>query len=143
MIWKYTLAWIPMIFIAIMNGSIRQFIYSRWVTELTAHQISCATGIILFFIYAFGIAYRLPLTTSRQAWLVGAIWLLLTVAFEFGFGLFIAGHPLDRLLHDYNIAAGRLWLLVLISLFLMPFVIFQIRQRKNTPAHVDISRKTP
>lgn len=143
MIWKYTLAWVPMIFIAIMNGSIRQFVYGRWVTELTAHQISCATGIILFFIYALLIAYRMPFTTSRQAWLIGAIWLVLTIAFEFGFGLLIAGHPLSQLLQDYNIAAGRLWPLVLISLFLMPSVIFQIGQRKNAPGNIDTSRKSP
>ena len=128
MIWKYTLAWIPMIFIAIVNGTIRQFVYGPWVSELAAHQISSATAIVLFFLYTFLLSRRWPLARSSQAWFVGWIWLLLTVAFEFVFGHFVAGHSINRLLQDYNMAAGRLWPLVLAALFLMPYVTFRIRR---------------
>jgi hypothetical protein len=116
MIWKYTLAWIPMIFIAIANGFIRQLCYGRFVSELTAHQISCVTGIILFFIYTFFLSGRWPFVKAREALFVGIIWLILTIAFEFVFGLYVAGHSLSRLLQDYNILTGRLWFFVLISL---------------------------
>lgn len=129
MIWEYTLAWIPMIFIAVANGAIRQFGYGQWVSELAAHQISCATAIVLFFLYALFLSVRWPFAKSSQAWLTGLIWLVLTIAFEFVFGHFVAGHSLIRLLQDYNMAAGRLWSIVLIALFLMPYVTFRIRLR--------------
>ena len=129
MIWKYTLAWIPMIFIAITNGTIRQFVYGPWVNELAAHQISCASAIILFFLYTLFLSGRWSFTKSSQAWLTGLIWLVLTIAFEFAFGHFVAGHSMDRLLQDYNMAAGRLWPLVLAALFFMPYVTFRIRRR--------------
>lgn len=55
-----------------------------------------------------------------QAWLVGAIWLAATVAFEFGFGHYVVGHSWNKLLRDYNFMKGRLWLLVLIWILIMP-----------------------
>ncbi len=130
MILKYTLAWVPMIFIAVANGVIRQFVYGPQMSELSAHQISCATAILLFFLYTRLLARLMPLKNSRQAFLIGGIWLILTVAFEFCFGLFIAGHSIDRLMHDYNVAAGRLWVLVLISLTLMPYIAFRMIPKK-------------
>jgi hypothetical protein len=32
--WKYVLAWIPMVFIAIINGAIREGWYGKHVSEL-------------------------------------------------------------------------------------------------------------
>jgi len=126
MILKYTLAWCPMIVIAIANGIVRQFVYGPQMSELSAHQISSVTGIALFFLYTIGLGRLMPLQNGRQAFLVGGIWLILTVAFEFFFGLLIVGHPLEKLLYDYNIAAGRLWGVVLISLVFMPYLAYRI-----------------
>jgi hypothetical protein len=49
--WKYVLAWIPMVFIAIINGAIREGWYGKHVGELQAHQISTVTGVLLFGVY--------------------------------------------------------------------------------------------
>jgi hypothetical protein len=49
--WKYVLAWIPMVFIAIANGAIREGWYGKHVSELQAHQISTVTGVLLFGVY--------------------------------------------------------------------------------------------
>jgi hypothetical protein len=127
MILKYTIAWIPMVFIAIANGTIRQLGYGKFVSELTAHQISCFTGITLFFLYTFALSVRMPIESARKACIVGLIWMALTVAFEFIFGHYAAGHPWSTLLHDYNIFAGRLWSLVLAALALMPYLVYRIR----------------
>ena len=53
--WKYVLAWFPMIFIAIANGFFREkFLVSRF-NELQAHQISTVkydcTGLVFMFGY--------------------------------------------------------------------------------------------
>lgn len=44
----YTLAWFPMVLIAVANGSLRQFGYAPYLSELAAHQISCFTAVIFF-----------------------------------------------------------------------------------------------
>ena len=61
MIVKYMIAWIPMIFIGILNGVIRQFVYGRFLSELLAHQVSSVTGIILFGLYIWILRLHLPL----------------------------------------------------------------------------------
>jgi hypothetical protein len=59
------------------------------------------------------------LSPRRLIWL-GLAWVFATIAFEFGFGHWIAGHPWSRLFTDYDLTAGRIWLLVLLTEFSMP-----------------------
>jgi ABC-type Fe3+ transport system permease subunit len=47
----------------------------------------------------------------------------MTVAFEVGVFHFIVGHPMSVLLADYDLAAGRLWPLVLITELVTPWVV--------------------
>lgn len=127
MVLKYTLAWIPMVFIGIFNGAIRQFGYGRILGDLLAHQVSSLAAIILFGLYIWILSIRWPLESSHQAFAVGPIWLALTVCFEFLFGHYVAKHPWSILFHDYNIAEGRLWSLVLIAITAAPYVVYRIR----------------
>jgi hypothetical protein len=115
MILKYTIAWIPMVFIAIANGAIRQLGYGKLLGELSAHQLSCLTGITFFLLYTWCLSLYRPLESSRQAFTIGLIWLILTIAFEFLFMHYGAKVPRGKLLRDYNILEGRLWVLVLFA----------------------------
>jgi hypothetical protein len=135
MIGIYTLAWIPLVFIAVGNGAIREFTYGRCVSELSAHQISCVTGILLFFLYAWLLSSFRSLKTVREAIAVGTIWLVLTITFEFLFGHYVAGHSFARLLADYDVSAGRLWSFVLTAVGLLPYSVYKIR------SCIDVSQK--
>jgi len=41
--WKYLLSWLPMVLIAVINGTARDLWYKKYVGELKAHQISTIT----------------------------------------------------------------------------------------------------
>lgn len=86
---RYILAWIPMVFIAIVNATIREVVYKRYFSELQAHQVSTATGVVLFGLYIWMLARRVSLESAGQAIFIRAIWLGLTVAFEFIFGHYV------------------------------------------------------
>jgi hypothetical protein len=116
-----------MVFIAILNGMLREFAFARRLSELRAHQLSCVTGVLLFFGYTWVISLKWPVESTRQALAVGIVWLLLTVAFEFVFGHYVVQHPWERLFQDYNIFAGRLWILVLLAVAFLPVIVFKIR----------------
>jgi len=47
-LWVYTLAWVPMTLIAILNGTARALVYDSYMSELTAHRVSSVTGVCLF-----------------------------------------------------------------------------------------------
>ncbi len=99
MIKLYLLAWFPMIVIAIINATIRETTYQKFVTELRAHQISTLTGVILFAAYIWELTSLFPLTSSLQAITIGCLWLVLTVMFEFSFGHYVAKESWTTLLN--------------------------------------------
>lgn len=127
MLLKYTLAWLPMVLIAILNGALRQGWYGKYVSELRAHQISTLTAILLFGIYIWVLTRRWKLESSAQALTVGFIWLGLTIGFEFIFGHYVAGHSWTKLLGDYNLFEGRVWVLVLIWITVAPYIFYRLR----------------
>lgn len=123
----YALAWIPMVIIAIGNGAAREFIYGKRMTELLAHQTSTLTGIVLLGVYMYAVLTLWPSKTSTQAVQVGCLWVGLTVLFEFGFGHYVVGHPWTRLLRDYNLMEGRIWMLVLVWVGLAPWLFHKLK----------------
>jgi len=127
MILKYTALWIGLVIIAIINGTIREVGYRRFVGELPAHQVSSITFIILIGIYTWLWNLKWRIESSRQSIAIGLIWLTLTIAFEFLFGHYVMKHPWSRLFHDYNLLKGRVWALVLLWTAIAPYVIFKLR----------------
>ncbi len=123
---RHILYWFVLMIVGILNGILRGTTYGTVMTDLTAHQLSTITGIALTGLAVWFLWKRCPLESARQAWIVGAVWFLLTVLFEFGFGHFIMGHPWSLLFADYNILEGRLWSLFLMWILIMPFVFFQL-----------------
>lgn len=124
---NYLAFWFALALIAVLNGTLRQFAYGPYVDELTAHQLSTVTGILLTGLAGFAFSRRFPIDASRTAWTIGLAWVLMTLAFEFGFGHFIAGKSWAQLAHDYNLSAGRVWLFFLAWVFLMPYVLFRVQ----------------
>jgi hypothetical protein len=126
MVLVYTLAWIPMLFIAIANGVARDLGYKKRTTPLRAHQISTLTAAIFFAFYVWALTRRWPLESAAQSLLVGGIWFLLTIAFEFGFGHYVARHSWSDLAADYDLCQGRVWLLLLLWLFSLPSIFYRL-----------------
>lgn len=122
----YLLAWLGMVVIAIINGAIRDKVYGPSMSELRAHQLSTLIGTSLFGFYIYAVTVFSPLASSSEALLIGGIWLLMTISFEFIFGHYVAGHSWKRLFDDYNIFEGRVWIVVLIWVFIAPYVFYQI-----------------
>ena len=125
---KYFLCWIPMLLLAIINGAARDLWYKRYVGELSAHQISTVSLIILMGLYIGLIMKKYPAKSGTQAIYVGLLWLTLTLSFEFGFGL-MRGHTLTALLSDYNMMNGHIWILIPFWLTLAPYLFFKMYRR--------------
>jgi hypothetical protein len=124
--WRYVLAWFPMVAIAIANGALRESWYGQHLTEPAAHQISTLTAVVLFGAYIWFVVQFWSPTSKAQAIAIGLLWLVMTIAFEFLFGHFVAGHTWERLLHDYNLLAGRVWPLVLVWVAVAPYLFFRM-----------------
>jgi len=123
---RYILAWFPMLVIAVLNGAARDFFYKAKLGELRAHQVSTLTAMILFTVYVYLVDLLWPFLSGSQAIVVGIIWVLMTIVFEFGFGHYVAKHSWEKLLTDYNILKGRVWGLFLVYLLFLPLMVYSI-----------------
>lgn len=119
--------WFPMIVIAIANAGLRELVLDKYFNELTAHQISTITLIAFCAVYIGLISPFLGLKSNKEALILGFIWVLLTVGFEFIFGR-LMGTQWQVLFNDYNLLAGRFWSVFLLGLFILPYIFYAFRK---------------
>lgn len=125
------MAWFGACGLAITNGIARQAIYEGHVGDLQAHQVSTATLLAVFALYVWMLQRRWPIQTARTALAIGAAWAVLTLTFEFGFGHYVVGQSWAELLEAYNLANGRLWVLVPLWTLVAPAVMRAIKQPRS------------
>lgn len=129
---KIILIWCCMIPIAIINGGFREYVLEKFLSLQYALPIS---GIVLSgLIY---IIARLLLPSIRDlskgdCILTGILWVILTVSFEFYFGL-SSGTTWKELLKAYNPFTGNLWIMVVIITLISPMLVCrkQLRQKPH------------
>jgi predicted neutral ceramidase superfamily lipid hydrolase len=122
------LLWLPMIAIAFANALIREKIFINHFPETRAHQLSTITLIIFCTIYTWLVYSRLQIQSSKQALLVGFIWVLLTIAFEIAIGR-INHKSWSFTVRDYNLIAGRLWPVFLFVLLMLPWLVHWLKRK--------------
>lgn len=123
---KIILFWLPMILIAFANAALRETVFVKHFDDLRAHQLSTITLMLFCVIYTWTIFPHLNILSSGQAMLTGAIWMLLTIIFEFGLGR-LTGNSWNFLFQNYNLAEGRIWVLFLLFLLILPYLTLKIR----------------
>jgi hypothetical protein len=127
MVARAVIAWGVILGGAVLNGMFREAVLLPRMGRTLAHAIS--TILLCLVIIAIGwpaTAWAAP-RTIQDAWIVGTLWLVLTLAFEFGAGHFIFGRTWEELLGEYNVLAGRIWIVVLIVTFMTPITTFTLR----------------
>lgn len=129
MLLKYSFAWFGMMIIAIINGSVRDFGYATLVSEQAAHQISTITLILFFAAWYRFLTLKWPIESSKQAWKIGTIWLILTLTFETVIGLTLTGLSPAEIIQHYNIFSGNLWVLIPFWTFTGPWIFYSIQKK--------------
>ncbi|OHC82572.1 MAG: hypothetical protein A3J99_06990 [Sideroxydans sp. RIFOXYD2_FULL_59_7] len=129
------LAWLVLLGVAMLNGTLRDFTYGKHMSELSAHQLSTLIGILLFALVIHRYVRRWPPSSGYEACYVGLFWLSMTVAFEFLFFHYAGGHSWQLLLENYNMSKGRLWPLLLLWVAVSPYLFFRLARSRGTKTH--------
>lgn len=116
----WMLAWMGCSVLGMVNGTARELLYRERVGEQAAHYISTATLLMLLALYVAILQRRWPIPTRSEAMRIGTYWLALTVAFEFGFGHYIDGKSWADLRALYDVAEGKVWILVPLFMAMAP-----------------------
>jgi hypothetical protein len=125
---RLILWWMPMIVIAIANGTLRQFVLLKYMDELKAHQLSTIILIVFCAVYLWFVFPGMQIGQGRQALMTGLLYVILTIIFEFGLGR-MNNRSWDLLLQDYHIFKGRIWPLFLLALLVLPYLIYLLRHK--------------
>lgn len=114
--------WLLLLLLAVLNGALREEVLVPWLGARIAHVVSTLllSGLILEAT-ALTIGWIGP-ADAAAALAVGALWLGLTLAFEFLAGHFLFHKAWSELRADYDLRRGRIWILVLLVTFLAPWL---------------------
>lgn len=131
MVRRSVLIWLCIVPVAMINGAVRDLIVAPVLGDPIARAISCLTLAGATFVVAWISIQWIGPTDRVEAWVVGLIWLGLTLAFEFVVGHYVFGTPWEALRADYNVLQGRLWILVLAAALTAPPVMFRVVQSSS------------
>jgi hypothetical protein len=146
MLTRAGVVWLAIMIAAILNGAFRDVVLLPRFGDTLARALSCLTlAAIILFVTWLSLQWIHP-DSRRDAWTIGTLWLGMTLAFEFGAGHYLFGTPWPQLAADYNLLAGRLWILVLMTTLAAPPLVYAVGQNPTpnmeipSPASNKLSR---
>jgi hypothetical protein len=114
--------WVMLAISAIVVATFRNAVLLPTFEEQTAHQLGTVLYLIVQFSIIFFFIKKIKTKEAKTLLGIGIFWVVITVIFEFLFGHFVMSYPWKKLLADYNLFNGRLWVLVLINNMAAPFI---------------------
>jgi hypothetical protein len=131
--------WFAFVGIGIANGVVHRATYGRYVSELRGHQISsviCALGLLAA---AYALTRKVAVKErDRTLFAVGLVWAAATIAFEFLMGHYVNRDSWAALVQAYDIRAGRIWVLVPLTILLSPLIVKRLAAHtlvRTRPVH--------
>ena len=126
-------AWLAMVALAILNATVRELLVTPAVGDYRAHVLGTATLLLALAVLVGLYVRRSPEHTAGERRAVGALWAGLTVAFELGFGRYVVGDSWASLVGQYDVTAGRVWVLVPLFLLVAPALFGRYLGRQSEP----------
>lgn len=114
--------WLVILMLAVANGILREAVL---VPALGRFAGLMASGLFLSLLILLVAVIAAPWYGRLRAgtyWLIGAIWLVLTLVFEFGMGRLVQHKPWHELLDAYTFSGGNVWPAVLLMVLVAPRV---------------------
>jgi hypothetical protein len=114
--------WVAMAVVAVLNGGFREVVLIPRIGEYAGHVLSTAMLVAaILFLSAFYFRAASIAYTQLELLLVGVVWTVLTVGFEFLVG-YVEGTPVSVTLGQYNVLAGQVWIAVPLALLFSPLL---------------------
>lgn len=126
---KTIATWFLILVLAMLNGILRETVLLPILGTQIAFVVSGILLSLLIVFVAIAFSRWLALTTPSRCLRIGALWLTLTLVFEFGFGLFIQGKSLSEVLDAYTFKDANIWPVVLFVTLFAPLIAGRIRRR--------------
>ncbi len=122
--------WFIIIAAETVHGILRTLYITPIIGDHAARQIGVVIGSLLIFIIAWVGSRWMSAHTFKDQLSAGAIWVILTITFEFFLGMFL-GFPLSRMLADYDITQGGLMGFGIAFMLFAPVLASRLKRQKS------------
>ena len=127
MIGRALVVWLLMMAIETIHGVLRNRFLVPIIGDVGSRQIGVLIGSVLILGVAIITIGWIHPDSERSLLTIGVLWLVLTLAFEFGLGRAL-GRPWDNLLADYDLSRGGLLSIGMVVLALSPWIAAKFHQ---------------
>lgn len=121
--------WLIQLITIVLLGTLRDLYITPLLGESLAHQLETLLACAFIFVIVL-LWKKTAIINTTQAFMIGTFWLSLAITFEFGFFHYLMGIPWSKLLADYNLLAGRLLLLLWLTVFFSPLLGHYYKSRR-------------
>lgn len=127
-------AWCVLIAVEFVHGTLRTIFLVPVVGDFRSRQIGVFTGSVLILAVTYFLVPWLRITGTRPLMMIGSLWVVLTVVFEFTFGHFVFGRSWADLSSDYDILRGGFLAIGLAVMMFAPVVAVRMRRGRRSGA---------
>jgi hypothetical protein len=120
--------WLVILVCAVLNGTLREFALLPAFEKPVAFVMSGLLLSLLIIGVSLVLVPRIGRLSRLQAMIVGVFWLLLTLAFELGFGRLVQHRGWPELLAAYTFKDGNFWPIVLVVTLFSPLIAVRLRR---------------
>jgi hypothetical protein len=119
--------WLLILVCAVLNGALREAVLLPAFDKPVAFVASGLLLSLLIVAVSLLLVPRIGVLDSSRALRIGALWLLLTLVFEFSFGRLVQGRTWAEIVEAYTFRDGNIWPLVLVVTLLAPLIAVRLR----------------
>ena len=124
---KATGIWLIIVVAAIFNGVMREKMFTPILGSQFSLPLSGITLSLLIFIISYFLVPFIGRHRGQVFVLVGLLWVVLTLSFEYSFGYFVSGKSLPEINEVFNLADGNLFAVAVISSAVAPWLVAKVR----------------
>jgi hypothetical protein len=125
------LVWILIMLGESAHGALRRVLFSADAL-FALRQVSVAIGVVIVFCITWFCMPWMKLASTRAALAVGALWVVLTAAFEAALAR-VLGLGWEHLLAEYDPSRGGFMLFGLLAMSLTPWLVMRLQAAPSLP----------
>ena len=128
------IVWLLIMLLESIHGTLRTLYLEPWLGSFRARQISVFTGCVIILAVTFIFVRWMNANSGAALIGVGALWVILTLIFEFAVVGSMLGLSWNRMTEDYELSRGGLMIFGLLFMLFAPYIAARLRRIRTFPS---------
>src|SRR5713101_6099888 len=121
------MVWLLVMAVEFVHGTLRWIFLRPHLGDFRSGQIGIFTGSVLFLLVVYFCEPWMKLRSAGDCLRVGALWVVLTLTFEWSFGHYVMGRSWESIGAEYNLLRGGLMTIGLLIFGMSAWIVWRLR----------------